>query len=219
MPGTTPQAERLRSDLRQLFALAERDLRSAWRTFDSADAAKRTLESMLPQLVQVYGAAAATLAADWYDEVRAEDQVAGTFAAVPARIPDPGADAFAGWAVGPLFGADPSPQSALTMAIGGSQRRIANASRLTVTGSSLADPQAVGWERVGDGSCAFCAMLLGRGAVYSEESADFAVHDHCQCSAVPVFGGLPRPVRPFAPSNRDITPADRARVRDYLRTH
>jgi hypothetical protein len=62
-------------------------------------------------------------------------------------------------------------------------------------------------------------MLIGRGAVYSEATADFAAHDHCKCSAVPAFDGEPRPVKPFTPSLREATDADRARVREYLATH
>jgi hypothetical protein len=96
------------------------------------------------------------------------------------------------------------------------QRRIANFSRDTITGSSIADPKAQGWERVGNGECAFCSMLIGRGAVYSEASADFE----------PTTTAAPRPrfqrripVKPYTPTSRDITDADRARVREYLRTH
>jgi hypothetical protein len=30
-------------------------------------------------------------------------------------------------------------------------------------------------------------MLLGRGAVYTEASADFEAHDHCNCGAAPAW--------------------------------
>lgn len=77
----------------------------------------------------------------------------------------------------------------MTLIGGGLQRTIANQHRGTVTASSIADPKARGWRRVGSGvSCDFCQMLLGRGAVYIEETADFATHDHCNCSAEPDFG-------------------------------
>jgi hypothetical protein len=36
-------------------------------------------------------------------------------------------------------------------------------------------------------ACDFCEMLADRGAVYGEASADFEAHDHCSCSAEPVF--------------------------------
>lgn len=43
--------------------------------------------------------------------------------------------------------------------------------------------------RVSDGNpCAFCAMLVSRGAAYSESSASFKAHPHCGCSAEIVYG-------------------------------
>lgn len=64
-----------------------------------------------------------------------------------------------------------------------------DAARSTVMQATNADPRARGWARVGGGSeCGFCAMLIGRGAVYSESSANFEAHRSCQCDAEPVFG-------------------------------
>lgn len=51
------------------------------------------------------------------------------------------------------------------------------------------DPQVQRWIRVTDGDpCAFCAMLAGRGPVFlTEQSAGFSAHDHCACTAEPVY--------------------------------
>jgi hypothetical protein len=51
------------------------------------------------------------------------------------------------------------------------------------------DDRAQRWIRVTDGDpCAFCAMLASRGPVYlSEDSAGFKAHDHCACTAEPVY--------------------------------
>lgn len=51
------------------------------------------------------------------------------------------------------------------------------------------DPQVQRWVRVTDGDpCAFCAMLASRGPVYlTEDSAGFRAHDHCACTAEPVY--------------------------------
>ncbi|HEY5420361.1 MAG TPA: hypothetical protein VIL10_06475, partial [Marmoricola sp.] len=103
------------------------------------------------------------------------------------EVGESGADVLARWGVAPLFAAEPDWASARVLIAGGLQRRIANASRLTVTRSAVEDRAARGWQRVGVGGCDFCAMLLGRGAVYSEESADFEAHDHCRCLAEPAF--------------------------------
>lgn len=85
------------------------------------------------------------------------------------------------------LGAREAMAQAFVQSAGAAGRLVLDAGRETVRRSTLADPQAVGWQRVGIGRCDFCRMLLGRGAVYSEETADFQAHDHCTCSAEPVF--------------------------------
>ena len=180
-----------RRDLAALTALAERDLVVAFRRFTSTDATKvrDALAAVLPGLTDLYGAAAAALAADWYDEMRDAQRVKGRFRAIPATLPDSGrTDALAGWAVAPLFQAEPDRATTLAKLGGGFQRIVANAARETVTGSAVADPKSRGWQRVGSGtSCEFCSMLLSRGAVYTEATAAFLSHDRCNCGAEPVW--------------------------------
>lgn len=218
---TAAQALRHRRDIADLVGIALRDVSVVFRQVATAEAAREALEDILPSLVALYGSAAATLSADWYDDIRDTDGARGRFTAIPAEVnpATAGTSELAGWGVGPLFQAEPDWDSSRTLVEGGLQRRIANASRETITGSSIADPAADGWQRIGSGECAFCDMLIGRGAVYSEAGADFASHDHCNCTAAPAFGGQPRPVKPYTPSTRNSTEADRARVREYLRTH
>lgn len=203
----------LRNRVAGLVTLANGDLASLWGRLERAVDAEEALRDILPALIDTYGAAAATVAADWYDDLRAKTGVGGRFLAIPADVPDSGAQALVGWALTEAR----DPVAFQSLIEGGLQRRIANFSRLTVTGSSVQDPRADGWQRVGSGdSCPFCAMLISRGAVYSDSTADFAAHDHDDCQAVPAFTGEPRPVRPFTPSGRNISDADRARVRAYL---
>jgi hypothetical protein len=72
------------------------------------------------------------------------------------------------------------------------QRRILDAPRQRLIDLSNADSEARGWARVGDGDpCYFCAMLIGRGPVYTEATAFFSAHDGCGCSARPVFRNDP----------------------------
>jgi hypothetical protein len=177
----------LRSGVATLSGRANRDLAGLWRQVATAVEARDALADVLPALVDKYGAASASLAAAWYDDLRDKRGVRGAFTAIPADLGAAGADALAGWGVGPLFAAEPDWESAKTLVAGGLQRRIANYARLTVTGSSVADPAARGWQRTGTGSCDFCSMLLGRGAVYTEASADFPAHDHCNCGAEPAW--------------------------------
>lgn len=211
----------LRSQIASLTRLANNDLAALWRQVTTAAQAKQALSDVLPALIETYGAAAGTIAAQWYDEARDKAGVARRFEAIPAEVVagTAGAEALAGYAVGPLFGASPNFARGLTLAQGGLQRRIANVSRDTVIESSIADPSAGGWQRAGSGECAFCSLLISRGAVYSERSADFASHDHCSCCAVPAFGGEPLPVKAYTPTDRRISDADRKRVREYLRNN
>lgn len=217
MPTAT---DRLRSRVAGLSRLAANDLAIVWRR--SGDL-KQQLHDVLPTLTAVYGRAAAAVAADWYDEQRLRAGVAGTFAAVVPEVSDEGAHALAGWATDTA-----SDSYTLRVLVeGGLQRRIANAARSTVMGSAVADPGARGWQRTGSGECAFCAMLIGRGAVYSEASADFASHDHCNCSAMPAWGGQPVPVKPYTVSPRrkldengkPVIDADFLRAKKWIADH
>jgi hypothetical protein len=71
---------------------------------------------------------------------------------------------------------------------GAALRRALSGGRDTISETVTEDPRALGWARAADGNaCAFCAMLAGRGPVYSEDSVDFEAHDHCTCSSEPVY--------------------------------
>jgi len=176
-------ATRLRRDIAGLISELASDLTVVWNRLEVATAAGEALHDILPPLVEQYGAAAGTIAAEWYDELRAKREIAGSFTAIPADIKDVGAHALIGWA---LTEANDYP-SFQSLIVGGAQRRVANFARGTVTVSSIADPKARGWRRVGAGECGFCSMLLSRGAVYTEATADFEAHDHCKCQAEPAF--------------------------------
>jgi hypothetical protein len=209
--------QELRRAVWRLSTTAAADLNIVWRRASNAERTLAVLEETLPALIDAYGNASGTLAADWYDERRAQAAVRRQFQANPAGLRKGGGGAaLAGWAVGPLFSESPDLALAQERVAGGLQLRIANTARDTITEASLADPSAQGWQRESSGGCAFCEMLASRGEVYSEESADFAAHDHCQCVAVPAFEGEPRPVQPYTPSARNITDADRTRVRAYI---
>lgn len=214
-----PTPSDLRDGVDGLSTLAAGDLRALWRSVNTAEEAREALEDVLPALVSTYGVASAALAADWYDELRDELNVDGRFAAIVADLDDLGGDTLARWGVGPLFTPEPDWRRAQTLIEGGLQLRIANASRETVRLSSLEDPRARGWQRSASGGCSFCQMLAARGAVYSESTVSFSAHDHCRCIAVPAFDGQPVPVQPYTPTDRNITDADRTRVRAYLAEH
>ncbi len=177
-----------RRDLRALTRQATSDLSKLWRIAGPVSASRGRLTVGLLALSEAYGPAAATLGADYYDEARDASRARGRYRAAPsAGIAPEALEVLAGVAVGPLFGADPDPLAALTLAAGGLQRHIANEDRETVLQSSIEDPQARGWVRVGGGGCNWCQRYLD-GEVHYADGYDFPAHDHCNCTAQPVFG-------------------------------
>lgn len=181
-----PLSRELQKDLFALTDIAANDLRVMFRQFGTAEAARDGLIRMLPQLVTIYGAAAATLASDYYDELRDAAGVKGRFRAIPAVPVTSGLDALAVWSVGPMFQAIPDPSAALSLAAGGAQRSIADAARETVVQSSLEDSRARGWVRVGHGECDWCQQYLD-GEVHYSEGYDFQAHNRCNCTAETAF--------------------------------
>lgn len=207
-----------RADIAELTGLAQRDLEVLWRRLsEDPERARDALVEILAQLAATYGSAAATLGADWYDEIRDALGVRGRFSAIAAELPDAGRyEALAGWAVGPLFSSSPDPAAALVLAKGGLQRIVADGTRHSVMQSSIDDPKSQGWQRIASGGCGFCQMVAGRGAVFTKATANFGAHDFCGCSAAPAFGGKPVPVKPYTPSDRNITDADRDRAKAWI---
>lgn len=172
----------LRRETTGLVRLAERDLSALWRMVAGGASAEVALRDLLPAIIREYGQAGAAVAADWYDDQRDKVGARGRFTASPTSAGDRGAQALIGWALATAT----DDATLVTLVSGGVQRRIADHVRYTIADSSIADPAAKGWRRVGDGSsCPFCSMLLGRGAVYSEATADFQSHDSCGCSSAP----------------------------------
>lgn len=185
-------ASEQRQALIDLTTLAKRDLFAVWQSLQGLGATETrdALAALLPDIGDTYGAAAGALAADWFDELRESAEVPGRYLAEPApEVELARWEALAGWGVSPLFRPDPDPAAALTLIQGGLQRTVADRHRLTIVENSVRDPRAEGWRRVGDGStCDFCRLLIGRGAVYRESTAQFKSHDHCGCSAAPTWG-------------------------------
>lgn len=203
----------LRAETASLIRLADRDLARLWRLIANGAAADEALHDLLPAIITEYGAAGAAMAAEWYDQQREKVGARGAFTALPVAADDRGAHALVGWAL-----AEANDDTSLaTLVAGGAQRRIADHARYTVARNSIEDKAARGWQRVGSGdNCSFCNMLIGRGAVYSESTVEFSSHDRCNCEAQPAWGGRPLPVKPYVPSRRNITDADRERVVRWL---
>lgn len=209
-------ASELRQALADINVLASRELGSLFRSLQEGDNAEEALRDILPALIDKYGSAATAVAADWYDDLRDSLGVGGKFAAIPADVADTGAQSLIGWALDTAT----DDGSLIALLEGGTQRRVVNFGRFTIMESSVSDPRADGWQRLGQGAnCAFCDMLISRGSVYSESSADFGSHDHCNCVAVPAFRGTAREVQKYKPSLRGSSEAERALARAWIASH
>lgn len=144
---------------------------------------------VLPVIARQYGEAAATLAADWFDEQRDSLGVKGRFTADPAPIPNEALfRAISNWAAEPSTATVPDRDKALERVGAASQKLVADMHRDTIQESVTRDPSARGWARFTEpGACDFCRMLSARGGVYTDGSVRFGSHDHCHCLAGPVW--------------------------------
>lgn len=160
------------------------------RTFDLL------VEATIP-LIDLRRATSAGLAADYYTAFRVAEGISGTASARIADVARRDQLVTSLYVTGKTqvqrsLRTGMSPQAArqntfVTMS-GSVTRHILNGGRDTLILSAASDRKARGWQRItGGNACSFCSMLAGRGAVYSEDTADFQAHDHCSCSAEPVY--------------------------------
>lgn len=186
MPSPSDVAE-LRGANAELTRRVQSDLSQFWNSLDvgKPERARNELLRFIPALTTQYGDAAALVAADWYDAVRAADGVAGRFAAEQA-------EAFAkDWVEDRVrYGArhlfTDDPDQMLRFLDGVVQEYALQPGRDTISRSTIRDPAAAGWSRHTRGdACSFCKMLAGRGAVYSSGSVRFDSHGGCHCVPQP----------------------------------
>jgi hypothetical protein len=190
-------------------------------SLDGSGAQQRAaLLDLVPATISLMSDGSSALAADWYDDLREEAEAAGRFVAEPVVL-DRGEKIgrMVAWASAPLLEPDGDAAKVALRLLPEVQKEIASPFRDTITTNQRRDPSANGWRRVSSGGCKFCRMLAERGAVYKAETARFASHGNCHCTAEPVFNGQVGPeanVVQYVASQRRKTAADRARVRAYL---
>lgn len=150
---------------------------------------RNSLMSQTNLVVSQYGDIAASMAAEWYEDIRLSE-VADRFRAIPGQSaygPD-AVDGMVRRAVNPFFGENPDLSAVMRTVEHNAGKYVLSAARETVRRNTFRDPAASGWQRITrHGSCEFCRMLAGRGAVYMRETAFFASHGACNCAAVPSF--------------------------------
>lgn len=193
-------------------------------SLDGAPEVRRAaLLETVPQVIGYYSLGTAALAADFYDEQRALAAPTSVYAA-RAVILDRTVKIRRGivWAADPLFTDDwDSSLARLAEVVSPETMRPY---RDTILTNRRDDSAAVGWRRITSrGACGFCRMLADRGAVFKKDTAYFAAHDSCKCTAAPVFaGGQVGPeasVIQYMASKRRRTPEENAKVREWVRDY
>jgi hypothetical protein len=186
----------------------------------NADRTRDALVDGIPTVVAYYSNGTAALAADHYDDIRAEADAPGLYVAEPVvDLDEQRLRRHALWAAAPMYGEQPDLELVSSRVAEVVQYETARPFRETITTNTRRDPAAVGWRRIASVGCKFCRMLADRGAVYRASTATFAAHPHCGCSAAPVFDGNAGPeasVIQYVASQRRRTPAQQAALRRYL---
>lgn len=168
-----------------------------WPMFDITDIDRswKALQQALTANVWLGHRQSSDVAGGYYQALRITEGVRGTapitFAAAPSVEYLDRVFTYTGLIVPKKLvaaGRADAAEQTLTHVLGTVGRLTLNGGRDTLLETIKADPRSRGYQRVTSGrACSFCSMLADRGAVYGEESADFAAHDHCSCSAEPVF--------------------------------
>lgn len=147
------------------------------------------LLEFVPILTDQYGAVAASLAADWYEELRGASGAVGRFTAVTAAsVPAGAVEAKVRYLAGHLW--TPEPAEMLGGLLTAADKYVKAPGRETVAAN--AKREGVRWARVptGDKTCSFCLVLASRDAVFlTRESAKFdksgeKYHGDCDCQPV-----------------------------------
>lgn len=179
--------QELRLAQSSLVDLAAADLQDAWSRFDLTKP-KQVRDAMLqvtPAISNLYGAAGASVAAQWYNDARLTEGVPGNFRArLAAPTPAAWVESSVSFSAQHLWTVAPSQM--LLYMLGALAKHVQQPVRETIKDSVVADPAAAGWQRVTrPGACKFCRFLADRGAVYKRHTVDFAAHGGCHCAAVP----------------------------------
>lgn len=189
-------------------------------SYAEPEAQRSFLLDTVPASIAYYSAGSSALAADFYDDERERLNAPRLYVAEPIVVDRTVKIRRAiAWAADPLLTGDTN--SSLGRLADVVALETARPYRDTVLFNQRRDPSAVGWRRIARaGSCRFCKMLADRGAVFKDDTARFAAHGHCQCTAQPVFDtdnfGTEASTLQYVASKRNRTPAQKEQLRAYL---
>lgn len=185
--------ERFRQANAGLSKLVRDALEAFFRSLDLSrpEAARDALLGFVPVLVARYGDVTATIAADFYEEMRASSGAPGRFTAVTAAAVAPGpVEAKVRFLAGHLW--TPTPDLMLGGLLTAADKYVKQPGRNTI--AQNAHREGVRWARVPTGAktCAFCLMLAGRTGQWLYKSERSAIYDangekyHGDCDCQPI---------------------------------
>lgn len=187
------------------------------RTSGSFESRRLQMLDTVPDVIGYYSEGSAVLAADAYMDARMG--VGGGFVAAPIVL-DRAVKVRRGvaWAADPMSMGDFDAAAARFAKL--VRTEMTRPYRDTTLRNGANDGMFVGYARIARAaSCGFCKALAARGAVYRQNTAYFAAHDSCQCTAAAAFVGQPRgpeaSVMQYMASKRRRTPAEKARINDW----
>lgn len=203
--ATQAEVEQHRQSVQDVATLAVAELVAEWPglPLDNPVALKSDLADVLLELYADFSLMSATLAADFYDELRGLAGITDPYvASLAPEVTAEQIEASASWAATAAFD---DPDKALRDAAGALDRIVLERERETTMLNIDSDPSEPRWARVArPDACAFCALLASRGAVYRSESSalfvgvttderrqrgtqDDKYHDWCGCEPVAVW--------------------------------
>lgn len=196
------------ASVEDISAVALAELLAFWRNLgDDPAAVAAAIREFMPDLVDTYQPVSAEIAAQFYDDSRAQAGVPGVYdARLTGRPAGEKVQVNLGWALEPLFRRDPSgvaaPDRDLSVSRTGSlaQLTIADGARETIDDNVKSDPARPRYARhASANACAFCALMASRGAVYRSDTAAAGRkwHSHCHCVAYAVWPGEKDDTAPY----------------------
>lgn len=175
----------------RLKTVSTGELSRMWDVFNIDDPFRswNQIEPSVVKLIQLRSNTSTRLAERYFTDFHTAERAKGPATVRRARIPT--ADELVPnlRLVGPVY-AERNASVATTFSNVASEiaRQVLAGGRSTLVDSTRATRSCRGYYRVSDGApCAFCALLIGRGAVYTEDGGDFEAHRGCGCTAEPLY--------------------------------
>jgi hypothetical protein len=198
-PHPEEHAAALQHILSSLGVLTVSQLVDLFNSYSDVPGFTGILHTAVPEIVGQHAQAAATVAAQWYDELNPQStfQASAVTDLAPERVKKS-----IDWAIHA-----PGEAKPLDRLAGSAKRMVYDAARDTITENSA--KENIGWARYAQpDACAFCRVLATRSGdnlYMSEHSAQFVVgkrgiargsrklgekyHDHCRCVPFPIREG------------------------------